>query len=165
MVVGKSLYLNCWLFKITRPSFHLSMCPCIQVFHYCLWFTSIIWVVLPSRIMAWITHPHTCISCIHGAVDTHWAHLLMMMGKVVLGEIISQISSVRFPKYVIMALVNSILDPIKMYINFFGTFLMHLVADGTTSSWIASMHECVRLGVTQFFKGRTGWFTGFGFAE
>ena len=56
------------------------------------------------------------------------------MRQMMFGEIVSQIIIYIFLKDVVTALKDSILDPIKMYINFFGTFLMHLVADGTTSS-------------------------------
>ena len=83
----------------------------------------------------------------------------------IFGGIIIQISSARFPKDVVMALENSILDPEKTYIHGFGAILPHLIGDNSVRIWVVSLHGCGRLGAAQLFECCTDWFTGFGVVE
>ena len=63
------------------------------------------------------------------------------------GEIVSQIIIYIFLKDVVTALKDSILDPIKTYINGFGAFLVHIIVDNVFTSWVFSLRGCCRLGV------------------
>lgn len=82
--------------------------------HFWLWFNLIIWFILVSRVLAWITHPLTWIIWILRTVEIHWVNLMMMMRWKMFGEITSRIRSYRFTKDVVMSLENYILNPIKI---------------------------------------------------
>ena len=157
MIVGTSLHFNCWLLlPHVSPSFSTFICPCVLsliffrlAFLPCLSLTS---VMLLIGFLTWIKQPLTCIIFISLTVEIHWAHFLMMMRKMMFGELFGQISFFRFPKSVIMSLANSIFYSIKVYIYSFGAFFLYFVvnnsiyfvADNSISFGVVCLHVCGR---------------------
>ena len=87
------------------------------------------------------THPHT---------EDHWsgavrmrqiliAHLLMMGWRVVLGEVICQVSLSWFPVYSELALLYSIFDPIELHVHGFRLLGFDCVVDDSCGHCVVGL--------------------------
>jgi len=66
-------------------------------------------------------------------------HSLMMGGGMVFCEIIHPIAVTKTPKNMKLALVDAIMDPIKMHVNGFGAFLFDGVIGNATGHAVVSL--------------------------
>ncbi len=77
-----------------------------------------------------------------------WVQGLMMRFWVVLGEVIGFVGSTQSPKDVILALVDTITDPIELHVNGLGPFLFDVVIGNAGGSGVVSLNRGGRLGMS-----------------
>ena len=86
-----------------------------------------------------------CIGQLSSWVQVGRAHNTVMGRRVVLGEVVTEVSSAGFPINEKLALPGAVLDPIEAHINGFGYFLLYCavceafrgrVVDGDWSWWL-----------------------------
>ena len=81
------------------------------------------------------------------------AHMAMMSGRVMLGEVVCNILANLLPIYVILVLLDSVLYPIKAHVDRLGSpFLDSSVAE-TCSKRIIGLYGCSWLLVAHSIEG------------
>jgi len=71
----------------------------------------------------------------------------------VFGKIIGMVGTARSPKNVKLALLDMILDPIKMHVDGFGLLLFHGVIGNAAGGTVVSLKWCGWLWVAKFIQG------------
>jgi len=66
-----------------------------------------------------------------------------------LGEVVSFVGGTQLPNDVILALANTITNPIKLHVNGFGSFLLDVIIDNASGCGIVSLNRGGRLWMCQ----------------
>jgi hypothetical protein len=140
-----------------------------------------VWNCVPR--VSWVTRgtntpSHTELLC--GLLNTRdllevlVAHFAVVPGRMMLGEVVSQVEFSWGPLEVELALSDSIFHPPIAHIERFRKLLAHFGIEDALGSVVVGVERCCRLWVTEFFEGsanRDGVFaanedtTGFGFGS
>ena len=81
------------------------------------------------------------------------AHMAMMSGRVMLGEVVCHILATLLPIYVKLALLDSVLYPIKAHVDRLGTPLIDSSVAETSSKQIIGLYVCSWFLVADFIEG------------
>ena len=81
------------------------------------------------------------------------AHMAMMSGRVMLGEVVCHILTTLLPIYVILALLDLVLYPIKTHVNRLGSPLLYSSVAETCRKQIIGLYGCSWLLVAYFIEG------------
>ena len=81
------------------------------------------------------------------------AHMAMMYGRVMLGEVVSHILATLLPIYVELALLDSVLYPIQAHVGRLGLSLLDSSVSETCSKQIIILYGCSWLLVAHFIEG------------
>ena len=81
------------------------------------------------------------------------SHNTVMGRRVVLGELVTEVSSARFPINERLALPGAVLDPIEAHINGFGYFLLYCAVFETFRGRVFNADWSWWLRVPEFLKG------------
>ena len=81
------------------------------------------------------------------------AHMAMISGRVMLGEVVCHILATLLPIYVKLALLDSVLYPIKAHVNRLGSPLLDSSVAETYSKRIIGLYGCSWLLVAHFIEG------------
>ena len=75
------------------------------------------------------------------------SYLLVVLGRVVLGEIVTKVSTAWGPIEVVLALFDSILKPVESHVNGFGAALLDSVSENAMGNRVVSLEGCGWLGM------------------
>lgn len=93
----------------------------------------------PSRIKVWV-------------VQIVWPHRLVMMGRMVLGEVVGIIVGSFFPMHKELPLFDAVSCPIIPHINRLRSFLLYGIIDDSFGAGIIGLDWSWRLGVAKVFQ-------------
>ena len=81
------------------------------------------------------------------------SYLSVMCGRVVLGEVVSQVGAARGPEEVVLALFDSVLEPVEAHVYGFGAALLDSVREDAVSDCIVCFEGSGWLGMAKFNEG------------
>ena len=81
------------------------------------------------------------------------AHMAMMSGRVMLGEVVSHILATFLPIYVELSLLELVLYPTKAHVDRLGSSLLDSSVAETCSKQIIGLYGCSWLFVAHFIEG------------
>jgi hypothetical protein len=85
------------------------------------------------------------------------AYVAVRAGWMMLGKIIPKVVFARAPVDNGQALAYAFLDPVKMHIHCFGTFLFDGFIAETRGGGVIGLHGSGGLGMPEIFEGLTDW--------
>jgi hypothetical protein len=80
------------------------------------------------------------------------SHTTVVHGRMMFGEIISQIVTAFAPVDMELVLLLSIFEPVKTHVDGFGTALFHCVIDDTGGTAVVDLERCRGLGMSHVFQ-------------
>jgi hypothetical protein len=77
-----------------------------------------------------------------------WAHALMVMGWVMLGEVVSEVVCTFLPAYFELFLCIAVSDPVEVHVDCLGSFLLDSIVGNALCAFVIGYHDGGRLGVS-----------------
>ena len=81
------------------------------------------------------------------------SHPAMMSWGVVLGVIVSKVGGTRFPVDMVLALLDSVLEPVESHVNGFGATLLDCVVEDAVGTGIVNLERGGWLGMSKLEEG------------
>lgn len=81
------------------------------------------------------------------------SHSAMVGRGVVLGVVVSKVCGSRFPLDMILALLDSVLEPVEPHVNSFGAMLFDCVVEDAIGTGIVNLERGGWLGMTELEEG------------
>ena len=106
------------------------------------------WVDTPSQNVG-----NYCIGQLSSCVQVGRLHDTVMGGRMVLGEIVTEVSAARFLIYEKLTFPGVVLDPIEAHIDGFGSFLFYGAVCKTFRGRVVDADWCWWLRVPNFLEG------------
>ena len=78
-------------------------------------------------------------------VQVDWAHCAVVLGRVVLGVVVSEIIRSGLPENLELVLADAISHPVEAHIHGFGSFLFDCVIDDAVGTRVVGLNGCGRL--------------------
>ena len=85
-------------------------------------------------------------------MDVDWAHCAVVGGRVVLGEVVSEIAGAFVPVDSELVLVHRVADPVEAHVDCFGAALFDSVVDDAFGCFVVGLDGCRTLFVAQEFQ-------------
>jgi hypothetical protein len=81
------------------------------------------------------------------------AHLVMVVWRMMFGEIIGKYGTAGLPVHTEIALMDTVMHPIEVHVDGFGAALFDCVVDDSVSTGIVDLDRCWRLWPVHPFEG------------
>ena len=88
-----------------------------------------------------------------GAMKIRGSNGAMVFGWMVLGKIIGAVEGAFAPIDVVLALANTVADPVEAHVDGFGAFLFYRIGNDTSGGAVVGLDGGGWLGMAHFFKG------------